>query len=116
MRAAARTASGAWDLAAYVHASASADTTPPTVSVTAPAKGATVSGSILVTASPSDNVGVTGGQLKLDGANLGNAFSSAPYSRTLHTTTIANGSHSLTTTAWDAAGHQAHSTARNLNL
>jgi hypothetical protein len=108
MSGAARPASGAWDLAAYVHASA--DTTPPTVSVTAPASGATVSGSILVTASASDNVGVTGVQLKLDGANLGNAFSSAPYSGTLNTTTIANGSHTLTATAWDAAGNQATAT------
>jgi hypothetical protein len=110
MSGAARPASGAWDLAAYVYASASADTTPPTVSVTAPAKGATVSGSILVTANASDNVGVTGVQLKLDGANLGNAFSSAPYSGTLNTTTIANGSHTLTATAWDAAGNQATAT------
>ena len=111
---AARPASGPWDLGADVYASA--DTTPPTVSVTAPASGATVSGSILVAASASDNVGVAGVQLKLDGANLGSAFSSPPYSGTLDTTTIANGTHSLTATAWDAAGNQATATSVTITV
>jgi hypothetical protein len=111
---AARPASGSWDLGAYRYASA--DTTPPTVSVTAPAKGATVSGSITVTASASDNVGVTSVQLKLDGANLGSTFSSAPYSGTLDTTKIANGSHTLTATASDAAGNQASATAVTITV
>jgi len=75
--------------------------------MSSPANGATVSGSILVAASASDNVGVAGVQLKLDGANLGNAFTNPPYGGTLDTTTIANGSHTLTATAWDAAGNQA---------
>src|SRR5262249_29816811 len=39
-----------------------ADTTPPTVSMTAPANGATVSGSVTVSANASDNVGVAGVQ------------------------------------------------------
>ena len=48
-----------------------ADTTAPTVSLTAPANGATVSGTINVTATASDNVGVVGVQFLLDGNNLG---------------------------------------------
>ena len=44
-----------------------ADTTPPTVSVTAPAAGATVSGSVTVSAGASDNTGVAGVQFKVDG-------------------------------------------------
>jgi hypothetical protein len=101
--------SGSWDLGAYFHAGA--DTTPPTVSLTAPASGATVSGSILIAARASDDVGVTGVQLKLDGANLGNAFfTSPPYSGTLDTARIANGPHMFTATAWDAAGNQAAAT------
>ena len=47
------------------------DTVPPTVALTAPAAGATVSGSVNVTASASDNVAVVGVQFLLDGANLG---------------------------------------------
>ena len=41
------------------------------MSVTSPADGATVSGTITVTANASDNVGVAGVQFLLDGANLG---------------------------------------------
>src|SRR4029077_8459691 len=46
------------------------DTVPPTVSLNSPADGATVSGSVTVAATASDNVGVVGVQFKLDGANL----------------------------------------------
>ena len=40
------------------------DTTPPTASITAPANGATVSGTITVSANASDDVGVAGVQFK----------------------------------------------------
>ena len=39
--------------------------------MTAPAAGATVSGTVSVSATASDNVGVVGVQFLLDGANLG---------------------------------------------
>src|SRR5206468_6392864 len=42
------------------------DTTPPSTSITAPANGATVSGTTSVTASASDNVGVTKVEFYLD--------------------------------------------------
>ena len=48
-----------------------ADTTPPTVAITAPADQATVSGSITVSATASDDVGVASVQFKLDGNPLG---------------------------------------------
>src|SRR5256712_3468200 len=47
------------------------DTTPPTASVTVPAAGATVSGTVTVSATATDNVGVVGVQFQLDGVNLG---------------------------------------------
>ena len=56
-----------------------ADTVPPTVSLTAPTAG-TVSGTISVSATASDNVGVSGIQFKLDGINLGSEDASSPYS------------------------------------
>src|SRR5713226_9252470 len=43
-----------------------ADTTPPTVSITSPAAGSSVSGTISVSANASDNVGVVGVQFKVD--------------------------------------------------
>src|SRR5206468_5516316 len=56
------------------------DTTAPSVSITSPAAGATVSGTITVTASASDNVGVVGVQFRLDGVNAGAEDTTAPYS------------------------------------
>ncbi len=84
----------------------SADTTPPTVSVTSPTNGSTVCGSINVAASASDNVGVVGVQFKVGGTNFGAEDTSAPYSIPLDTTTIPNGTHSLSAAARDAAGNQ----------
>src|SRR3989441_638794 len=81
------------------------DTTPPTVSITSPANGATVSGTITVSAIASDNVGVAGVQFKLDGANLGPEDTSNTYSIAWDTTTISNGAHTLTAVARDAAGN-----------
>ena len=47
------------------------DTTAPTVSLTAPADGATVSGTVTLSATASDNVGVAGVQFLVDGTQLG---------------------------------------------
>ncbi|MGH8737615.1 MAG: putative glycoside hydrolase, partial [Burkholderiales bacterium] len=44
------------------------DTTPPTVSISSPASGASVGGTFTVSASASDDVGVAGVQFQLDGA------------------------------------------------
>ncbi|PYM09786.1 MAG: hypothetical protein DME18_17435 [Verrucomicrobia bacterium] len=88
------------------------DTTAPTVSLTAPASNATVSGSsVTVSANASDNVGVAGVQFKVDGADLGAEDTVAPYSITWNTTSVANGSHTLTAVARDAAGNQTTSAA-----
>ncbi|MFN7942727.1 MAG: Ig-like domain-containing protein [Thermoanaerobaculia bacterium] len=80
------------------------DTTPPTTSITAPANGATVSGTTSVTASASDNVGVSSVEFYIDGALKGSDTSS-PYSYSWNTTTYANGSHSIFSKAYDAAGN-----------
>lgn len=83
----------------------SPDTTPPTVRITSPASGATVSGTITVTATASDNRGVTGVQFFLDGV-LGADDTTTPYSASWDTTTASNGSHTLTAVARDAAGNR----------
>src|SRR5207237_7096683 len=81
------------------------DATAPSVSLTAPAANAPVSGAVQVVASASDNVGVASVQFKLDGANLGAEIARAPYAVTWDTTAAANGSHTLTAAARDAAGN-----------
>lgn len=81
------------------------DATPPTASITAPSNGATVSGSsVVVTATASDNVGVDTTYLIVDGVVSGSDHI-APYSYSLNTTTLANGTHSMYIRAWDASGN-----------
>ena len=79
------------------------DSEPPSVAVTAPAAGATVSGTITVTASASDNFGVVSVDF-YEGATLLGTDTSAPYSVAWNTRLGPNGSHSLTALARDAAG------------
>jgi len=86
------------------------DTTPPSVSITSPGSGATVAGTVAVTASASDNVGVAGVQFFLDGGPLGAEDTTAPYSTAWDTTTVVDGSHTLTAMARDAAGNTKTST------
>ena len=68
-----------------------ADTTPPSVAVTSPASGATVSQAVTLTASASDDVGVAGVQFLLDGAALGPEVTSTPYTLHWNTTTTSDG-------------------------
>jgi glucose/arabinose dehydrogenase/chitodextrinase len=99
-----------------VSAKTLADTTAPNVSLTAPANGATVSGTVNVTATASDNVGVVGVQFLLDGNNLGTEDTTAPYSVSWNTSTATNGAHVLTARARDAAGNSTTSAARNVTV
>src|SRR6058998_599809 len=82
-----------------------ADTTPPTVRVTSPANGQTISGTWMLTASASDNVGVVGVQFQLDRVNGGAEDRTAPYSISFDTTTTSDGVHTITAVARDAAGN-----------
>jgi hypothetical protein len=87
------------------------DTTPPSVSIFSPTAGATVSGTTTVTAAASDNVGVAGVQFFADGTAIGTEDTTAPYSVAWNTAAVANGSHSLTARARDAAGNNRTSAA-----
>ncbi|MCB9652184.1 MAG: S8 family serine peptidase [Deltaproteobacteria bacterium] len=81
------------------------DTTPPTVGINSPANGATVSGSVSVQASATDNVGVTSVELRVDGTTV--TTQAPPATFTWDSTSVANGSHSLQVRAFDAAGNSA---------
>jgi subtilisin family serine protease len=91
------------------------DTTPPTTSITSPSNGATVSGTVTVSASASDNVGVTRVEFFVDGA-LAATDTTSPYSFSWNTTTVANGSHSLQSRAYDAAGNVGSSSVVSVNV
>lgn len=93
------------DFALNVTTPSGTDTTPPTTSVTAPANGATISGNVTVTATASDNVGVTQMQLLIDGNLVFTTTNSTSLSFALQTTDLANGSHTIVSKAFDAAGN-----------
>lgn len=80
------------------------DTTPPSVSLISPASGATVSGSVTVSANATDNVGVSKVEFYVDSV-LKNTDSVSPYSFALDSKLLANASHTLTAKAYDAAGN-----------
>ncbi|WP_270888966.1 galactose oxidase-like domain-containing protein [Pedococcus sp. 5OH_020] len=102
--------------ATFTTAAPPADTTPPSVSVTAPASGATVAGTVQVTATASDNVGVVGVQLRLDGAALGSEDITAPYSVPWDTTAATDGAHQLSAVARDAAGNTTTATTVSVTV
>jgi len=86
------------------------DTTAPTVSLTSPASGATLSGTVAVTASASDNVGVSRVEFYANGTLL-SASNVAPYSYSWNTAAVSNGSYTLSARAYDSAGNVRNSSA-----
>ena len=87
------------------------DTTPPNVSITAPAANATVSNTVTVSATATDNVAVNDVRFQLDGVNLGTDLTASPYTIQWDTTTATNGTHTLTAIAKDTSGNSATSAA-----
>jgi hypothetical protein len=92
------------------------DTTPPTTSITAPANGATVSGTINVTATASDNVGVTKMEIYIDGALKTSNTSATSLTYSWNTTTASNGAHTITSKAYDAANNVGTSSTVNVTV
>lgn len=90
------------------------DTTPPTVSIASPT-GGTVSGSIGVSVSASDNVAVTRVDLRVNGATVAST-NAAPYQFSWNSATAADGMVSMTAVAFDAAGNSTTSSAVSLNV
>ncbi|RKH14789.1 esterase [Corallococcus sp. CA053C] len=84
------------------------DSVAPTVSLTAPGNGSTVSGAVQVTATAADNVGVSRVEFFIDNA-LAGTDPAAPYAFTWNSATAANGIHALVARAYDAAGNTATS-------
>ena len=87
------------------------DTTAPTASATESG----TSGTITFSATATDNVGVTKVEFYVDGVLKGTDTTS-PYSMTLDSTTLSNGTHSLVAKAYDAAGNIGSSTAVSFSV
>ena len=103
--------SASWlmQIATFKATTTGGDTTAPTVAITAPPTG-TVTGTITITATATDNVAVSGVQFLVDNNALGAQDTTSPYSTTLNTTTLTNGTHTLTARATDTSANTATST------
>ena len=78
----------------------------PTVAITSPASGASVSGkkvSVSAAATPATGLTIASVQFSVDGASFG-TVNSSPYTTVLDTTSLTNGMHQLSATAVDSAG------------
>jgi hypothetical protein len=80
------------------------DTVSPAVTLTAPAPGASVSGSVGLSAAASDNVAVDHVTFRVDGLAIG-SDSTAPYGLTWSSTSVPEGSHTVSVRAADTAGN-----------
>jgi len=92
------------------------DTTPPTVSITAPTKGATVSGVTMVSGTASDNVAVSSVQVSVDNGNFSNASGTNNWTFSLDTASLSNATHTLIAKATDSSGNTATSGSISISV
>jgi glucose/arabinose dehydrogenase/PKD repeat protein len=85
------------------------DVVSPSAAVSWPATGVRIGGRIAVQVAASDDTGVAGVQVKLDGKPLGPELKHPPYTLRWRTGLTGVGHHTLTATARDAAGNTATS-------
>lgn len=95
---------------------AAADKTAPTVTISSPVSGASVTGTVTINATATDNVAVAGVQFKVNGVNLGAEDTVAPFTASWNTAKLATGMYALTAIARDAAGNQTTSTTVSVKL
>ncbi len=83
----------------------STSVTGPTVKITAPTAGTSVTGGVTIAASATSTIRVTGVQFQVDGKSIAAKDTTSPYSASWSSTTVADGTHTLTAIATDAQGH-----------
>lgn len=81
------------------------DTQAPTVTLNSPADGAVIAGSVQLSATATDNVGVQFVTFFVNGTALGAAISTPPYSMTWNTMLVADGVHTLRAEAVDTTSN-----------
>lgn len=81
-----------------------ADVIAPVAKIGSPADGSVISGNIAITGSATDDVGVSGLRLLIDGKQVA-SVSGSSISYRLNTKKISAGSHTITLEAYDAAGN-----------
>ena len=88
------------------------DVTPPTISITSPANGSTVSGLVNATVNAQDNVGIAKVEYYVDSYFM-TSIAQSPYSASF---VVQLGSHTLTAKAYDTAGKIGQSQAVTVNI
>ncbi|HYI02556.1 Ig-like domain-containing protein [Hyalangium sp.] len=91
------------------------DISPPTVAITAPAEGATLSGFVTLTATATDNRGVNRVVFYVGTTAVGTDYS-APYSFSYNTRSLPNGPQGISAQAFDAVGNVGAATAVNVTF
>jgi hypothetical protein len=86
-----------------------ADRILPTISINSPSNSSTVSGTINILVSATDNVGVKSVSLSVDGA-LVTSSTTSPFTNSWNSRTVPNGNHTLALTASDGSGNKATAT------
>jgi hypothetical protein len=79
------------------------DTIPPTVTITSPQDGSTVSDSITITCMSSDNEGVEKVELWVNGVSTGITDDTEPYSFDWNTTTLEDGNYTIIIRSYDTS-------------
>ncbi len=80
------------------------DTAPPTASLTSPTANQTLTGSIVLKANSTDDVGVAKVEFFVNGTTLLGTATSSPYQLTWNSASLLNGKYSFTAKATDTAG------------
>jgi hypothetical protein len=81
------------------------DKAPPSVAISSPAQGASLTGTTTVSGSASDNVGVAKVEVSVDGGSYQLALGTKSWSFALNTPAYANGSHTIAARATDTSGN-----------
>ncbi|MEP7352902.1 MAG: Ig-like domain-containing protein [Acidobacteriota bacterium] len=93
---------GPTDTVGRLGASGGIDIVAPVPAITFPVANQTMTGAVTLSATATDNVGVTKVQFKIDGANFGPELSGPPFQVALDTSTLLPGTHEFSVTATDA--------------
>ncbi|UFS69118.1 Ig-like domain-containing protein [Geomonas sp. RF6] len=92
-----------------------AEAMPPVVSITSAVVNAVAANVVTITASASDNAGVTGVQFYANGALIG-TVSTAPYVYTWNTSSLTPGTYTISAKATDAAGNVGESSSVQVTI
>lgn len=91
------------------------DSTAPLVSITNPLNNATVSGTVIMTANATDNIGVAKVEFYVDGA-MKSSDSNSPYSYSFDSASVSDGNHQFSARAYDIANNVGNSTMIVVNV